>query len=144
MQQERASPLFPNSDTTTNRINWLTTGTGRLGYAWDRWLVFAKGGWAGADVKLQLRDEVAGVRASASPWVNGWTVGGGAEYMLCDGISLGVGYDFVDLSTGNETVTCPNCAGPPGVPGFGTPIADGDIKVQSVMVRLNYLFWFGH
>jgi hypothetical protein len=43
----------------------LTTVTGRLGYARDRWLAYAKGGWAGADVELTLFDRFALVRASS-------------------------------------------------------------------------------
>jgi len=136
LDQELASPLFPKIDTTTNRINWLTTAAGRLGYAWDRWLVFATGGWAGADVKLTLIDQSAAVYASDSQWVNGWTAGGGVEYMLCDGISLGATYTYADLSLNNQTVVCPNCAGIGA--GFGTPVVDGDIRLQSVMARVSF------
>jgi len=136
LAQELPSPLFPKLDTTANRVNWLTTATGRVGYAWDGWLVFATGGWAGADVKLTLFDQSAAVSASDSQWVNGWTAGGGVEYMLWDGISLGAAYTYADLSLNNETVVCPNCAGIGA--GFGTPIVDGDIKLQSVMARVSF------
>lgn len=135
LERQQASPFFPAIDTYTSKIDWLATATGRVGYAWDRWLVFAKGGWAGADIKLTLDDSLALVHADTSTWANGWTLGTGVEYMLREGISLGVVYDYADLSIDGKTVTCPACGS--GV-GFGTPIVNGDIRVQSVMARLSF------
>ena len=137
LKRQQPSPFFPATDTYTSRIKWLATATGRVGYAWDRWLVFAEGGYAGADVQLTLLDTIALVRADTSTWANGWTVGAGAEYMLREGISLGVVYNYVDLSVDDESVTCPACGA--GV-GFGTPIVNGDLRVQSVMARLSFHF----
>jgi outer membrane immunogenic protein len=41
------------TDTATSTLNsrWLTTATGKLGYAWDRVLLYGKGGgaWVGAN-----------------------------------------------------------------------------------------------
>jgi len=109
MKEERPSPLFPKLDTNTSQINWLTTATGRLGYAWDRWLLYAKGGWAGGEVSVTLFDQSAGVYGS---------------------------YDYSDLNFDDKTITCPNCNGVGA--GFGTPIVDDDIKVQSVVGRLTF------
>ncbi len=128
------SPYFPATDTYTSKIKWLATATGRVGYAWDRWLVYVKGGWAGADVQFTIYDSAALVRADTDTWANGWTVGIGADYMLTDRVALGVVYDYADLSVGGATVTCPNCG--TGV-GFGTPVVDGHIRLQSVMARLS-------
>jgi len=127
------SPYFPATDTYTSRLTWLATATGRVGYAWDHWLVYAKGGYAGADVHFTLYDNTALVRADTSTWANGWTVGVGAEYMLTSAIALGVVYNYADLSVDGETVNCPACG--VGI-GFGTPVVDGDIRLQSVMARL--------
>ncbi len=128
-----ASPYFPATDTYTSKVKWLATVTGRVGYAWDRWLVYVKGGWAGGDMQFTIYDSAAGVRADTDTWANGWTVGVGADYMLTNRVALGVVYDYADLSVSGATVTCPNCG--TGV-GFGTPVVDGDIRVQSVMARL--------
>lgn len=131
------SPFFPASDRYTMDVSWLTTVTGRVGYAWDRWLAYAKGGWAGADIELDLFDRGTPVRARSSTWADGYTLGGGAEYAFGHGFSLGVEYAYVDLDTGNFTVRCPTC--PPGI-GGGVPIVNGDIEIQSVTARLNYRF----
>jgi outer membrane immunogenic protein len=48
-------PYFP-TDHYATKIDWLTTVTGRLGFAQDRWLLYAKAGWAGADIELTLFD----------------------------------------------------------------------------------------
>lgn len=71
------SPFFPASDRYTMDVSWLTTVTGRVGYAWDRWLAYAKGGWAGADIELDLFDRGTPVRARSSTWADGYTLGGG-------------------------------------------------------------------
>jgi outer membrane immunogenic protein len=131
------SPFFPASDSYTTDLSWLSTVTGRVGYAFDRWLAYGKAGWAGADIDLTLFDHGTPVRASGSSWANGWTIGGGGEYALGGGLSLGVEYDYINLDTGNWAVSCPTC--PPGL-GGGVPVVSGDIAVQSVTGRLNYRF----
>lgn len=135
IKTEGRSPFFPATVTHTSQVNWLTTVTGRLGYAWDRWLVFGKGGWAGADVDLKLHATDDGTLADENTWANGWTLGVGAEYRLRKGVSLGLAYDYVDLGIDDWTVTCPTCG--TGV-GRGTPVVDGDIKVYSLMARLSF------
>ncbi len=133
----RPSPFFPALDRYSTQIDWLTTVTGRAGYAQDRWLAYAKGGWAGADIELDLFDHVTPLRARSSTWANGWTVGGGIEYAICKNFSLGGEYDYAELDIGSFTVRCPAC--PSGV-GGGVPVVDGDARLQSVTARLNYRF----
>jgi outer membrane immunogenic protein len=136
MSDSRPSPFFPTIDRYTSDISVLATVTGRLGYARDRWLAYAKAGWAGADIDLTLFDRVERVRASSNTWADGWTVGAGAEYALGQSLSLAVEYDYAGLDTGDWRLRC-NC---PGGVGGGTPVMDGDIAVQSVTARLNYRF----
>jgi len=89
LDSSRRSPFFSTSDTYTADVDLLTTVTGRVGYARDKWLAYAKGGWAGADIELTLFDHGTPVRANSSDWANGWTVGGGGEYSICKNLSLG-------------------------------------------------------
>jgi outer membrane immunogenic protein len=133
----RNDPFFPGSGTYSADIDLLTTVTGRIGYAQGKWLAYAKGGWAGADVELALFDRETPVRANSSDWANGWTVGGGGEYAICKNLSLGVEYDFAELDKDRWKINCPTC--PSGV-GGGVPVVDGDIQVQSVTARLNHRF----
>jgi outer membrane immunogenic protein len=107
LEGSRRSSVFPASDRYTTEISWLTTVTGRVGYAWDRWLAYGKGGWAGADIDLDLFDQGTPVRARSSTWADGYTLGGGAEYAFGNNFSLGVEYAYIDLDTGHFTVRCP-------------------------------------
>jgi outer membrane immunogenic protein len=136
LEDSRLSPAFPESDRYSLTIDLLTTVTARLGYAQDRWLLYAKAGWAGAELDLTLLDHVTPVRAHANYWADGWTVGGGAEYAFGQRLSFAIEYDYADLDTGRHSTRC-NC--PSGL-GGGTPIVDGDVAVQSVTARLNYRF----
>jgi outer membrane immunogenic protein len=137
LNESGPSPFFPLIDTYTTQLDWLAKVTGRAGYTWDRWLVYAKGGWAGADVELTLNFPAGPVRANTNEFASGWTAGIGVDYMLYDNVTLGLVYDYVDLSIDNETVTCPACG--VGV-GLGTPVVDGDINIHSIMIRLGFLF----
>jgi opacity protein-like surface antigen len=66
-------------------VNSLVSLTGRAGYAWDRSLVYAKGGGAWTDTSYALLGDTnaltlgTGVTTLAA-W--GWTVGAGIEYAL--------------------------------------------------------------
>jgi outer membrane immunogenic protein len=77
------NPGFVPVNGTLNTIDFFGTVRGRLGYAFDRTLVYATGGFAyatgtdeGARVGLQ---NFAGRR---DDFKTGWTVGGGVEYAL--------------------------------------------------------------
>jgi outer membrane immunogenic protein len=136
LDTSRSSPAFP-TDRYTASYNALTTVAGRLGYAAGSWLAYAKAGYAGADVDLTLFDSPTPVRASDSTWANGWTVGGGVEFKVSQAISLGVDYGYASLDTSNWALDCASC--PTGI-GGGVPAVEGDITVQSVTARLNFLF----
>lgn len=124
------SPYFPASDTEKLRINPIFTATARLGYAWDRWMAYAKAGYAGADVEFQAFDRVAGIGYQQSAWHHGYAVGAGLEYAVSQGIRIGLDYTFVDLQA--ERLAGLTSAG--GREEFKT-----GAEVHSVTARLNFL-----
>jgi outer membrane immunogenic protein len=66
----------------TEKVDWLTTLTARLGYAANNWLFYVKGGGGWVHDSATLT-EVAGANVfsvSASDTKGGWVVGGGIEY----------------------------------------------------------------
>jgi outer membrane immunogenic protein len=130
--RDSARSLVVPTVTYTTHINTIVTGTGRLGVAYDRWLIYGKGGWAGAQVDPSGNDTALPDSFSFGEWRNGWTAGGGFEYKFQPDFSLGVEYGFIDL--GSETKT--------GVTALGIPvtITDHDVQIQSVNARLNYHF----
>ena len=76
--------------------DWFGTVRGRVGYAWDRTLIYATGGFAYGNVEDRYFDPVVGTTSSSSTRT-GWTVGGGAEYAFTDNWTVKGEYLYVDL-----------------------------------------------
>jgi outer membrane immunogenic protein len=113
-------------------ISTIVTVAGRLGVAADHWILYAKGGWAGASVDVAGRNTATNDRFSFDDWRSGWVVGTGFEYKVTRNVSIGVEYDFIDLGSKNVS----------GVTRLAVPvtISDNDMQIQSVTARLNYQF----
>jgi outer membrane immunogenic protein len=87
---------------TTSSTNNLFTLRARIGYASDRMLVYATGGWASAKrnfsqsiiFNFPIGSQFFG---SKSGWDDGWTVGAGLEYALINNWTMRVEYLNVDL-----------------------------------------------
>jgi outer membrane immunogenic protein len=85
----------------TATINSLGSARGRLGYAWDRLLLYGTGGFAWA----QATGNNAGV--SESHTHTGWAAGGGLEYGVTRNLSLKGEYLYTSLSAQNYfAATC--------------------------------------
>jgi outer membrane immunogenic protein len=100
--------VAPNSLTVacTIRRDTIFTAGGRLGYAWDRWMIFGSGGWASSNVNSNLVNPPPGNVAFDPTSVrhdNGWYAGVGFEYMLLKGplvdVIVGAEYQHIDLGT---------------------------------------------
>jgi len=94
-------PPLGQDDNFETRIRSLFLGTARIGYAMNNWLLYAKGGYAGGDVRVSVID-VVGVNqgaGSASDWRHGWTVGGGVEYGITPNWTVAVEYNYVRLES---------------------------------------------
>jgi outer membrane immunogenic protein len=71
---------------------------GRLGIAWDRWLVYGTGGVAFAGVNNSYNTvQFGGSTDSISKTRTGWTVGGGIAYAVTNNWSIGVEYRYSDF-----------------------------------------------
>ena len=136
LSQSVKSPFYPE-DTFSTNLDWLLTIEGRLGYSWDRVMVFGKGGWAGSNATLKASSPVRG-SASTSEFVDGWTIGGGIEYAAWNSVIIGLEYDYVALSL-NSGGSCPLCDA--GLTIDSTPAAvTGTATISAVMLRASYLF----
>jgi outer membrane autotransporter protein len=82
----------------------------RLGYAWGRTLLYAKGGWTFGDIKVGTHNNfgntVAGYSVSHATIKegDGWTAGGGMEFALTDRWSAKAEYMHFDLGQDTYTV----------------------------------------
>ncbi len=99
--------------TSTRQDHTVVSGTirGRLGYAFNRLLVYGTGGWAWADQTTQ-RTQVLGIVGGAGPGttetvkpiLSGWTAGGGMSYAFADNWNVFAEYRYTRFV---NTVTFP-------------------------------------
>jgi outer membrane immunogenic protein len=133
------TPVGTLQVTSNNR--WISTLAGRLGVAFDRVLLYAKGGggWVGADsFTVTNLTTPATFTGGGSTTLSGWVVGGGLEWAFADNWSARVEYDYLGLNS--RTIFIP--AGSLVLAGGGpdTFTTSGNRNVQMLTVGLNYRF----
>jgi outer membrane immunogenic protein len=132
------APAALGGGTATTTINdrWLTLVDARVGYAWDRLLVYGKGGWAFAGVSNSNVTVLGtGYGNNGSGSNNGWTAGAGLEYAVWGTWSVRAEYDFVRLN--NATFTVSSAAPKPFA---GDIISSNNRQISLLTVGLNYKF----
>ena len=110
--------------TVEGKVEAFATVRGRLGYAFDRMLIYGTGGWAYTKTDLSLT--VGGATISDSDWSSGYAIGGGLEWAIWDRWSLKGEYLYVH--SGDTTLTL-----------AGTTVT-GDFKYNIIRAGLNYRF----
>lgn len=135
-----AVTAFGTTVAASNNARWLTTLTGRLGYAWNRVLFYGKGGgaWIGSN-NFTVTNVATGSSLSITNnnTITGWTAGAGIEWALGDNWTVRAEYDFVGLQDTSFTVPA------------AFPVVGGDVfathnrDIQMVTVGANYLFSWG-
>ena len=79
---------------------------GRLGYAFDRFLVYGAGGLAYADQEVSARGAAGGCANGSDDTIAvGWTVGGGVEAALTDNVTARVEYRYSDFGADSFSVS---------------------------------------
>jgi outer membrane immunogenic protein len=101
------SGIAGSSTTHTFSTDFLSTVRGRLGFAWDRTLLYGTGGLAMADYQVQRTQNGLGLAAaSATQTVSnfriGWAAGAGVEYAFTDNISGRVEYLVAGLESASD------------------------------------------
>jgi outer membrane immunogenic protein len=119
------------------RSSWLSTLTGRAGYAFGQALFYAKGGVAFGNERNDLTAGGTALPATTSTTTQiGWTVGAGVEYGFTHSWSAKLEYDFVDFPS---NLTLQGFAlGAPGVPG-SAPV-NVNFTIQRLIAGINYHF----
>jgi outer membrane immunogenic protein len=113
------------------RNDYVATAAGRIGYAFDRVLLFAKGGGAWTRDKLDANDGIGGT-ATGQFNRSGWMAGAGVEYAFLQNWSVKAEYDYLRFAGINEV---PTTAG-----GLGATPALVKLDMQMVLLGLNYRF----
>ncbi len=132
---------FLAGDAFDAKLKWLSSTRAQVGWAFDRWLVYAAGGLAtGAmDVTASWVARSSGSGAYSitddNKWHIGWTAGAGLEYAITDNVSIGAEYRYIDLASRTYNIGGTTFAAP-GNRAFQTT-ADVDFKSHEVLARLN-------
>lgn len=95
--------------------DFLSTVRGRLGFAWDRALIYGTGGLAMAEYQVQRTQntsgagglDVAGATQTVSNFRLGWAAGAGVEYAFTDSITGRVEYLVAGLESASDTYSFP-------------------------------------
>jgi len=120
-----------------DRVEFFGTARARLGYASDKWLVYATGGFA-FDRDLMTRTQLAGtpIAGTAMPGDQdaqfvtrlGWTIGLGTEVKVSQ--NWGVKFDYLFMDFGSKSAAFPQ----------GGDRYNSDLLIQTVRAGLNYHF----
>jgi outer membrane immunogenic protein len=125
----------------TSQAEWFAALTGRIGYAANDWLFYAKAGGAWMNVRY-TEDLLGGGNVPNSAGVTvatqnltdnrtGFTVGAGIEFGLVENLSAKIEYDFYDFGSKNYNFNAI------------TPVSVSS-NLHTIIVGLNYKFnWSG-
>jgi outer membrane immunogenic protein len=129
-----AANIFSAAFTSNSRIEFVGTVTGRIGYAWDRMLLYAKGGGAWVhDEHWQialLANSTELNRGEAKRW--GWTAGAGLEWAFAANWSGKIEYNYMDFGRRRVLLS-----------GLDNADIEIDQRLHTVKVGLNYRFAIG-
>ena len=93
---------------------------GRLGFTFDRFLLFGTAGWATGNPSTAFALTGSAPFVTTGGKSNGWTAGGGLEYAITDTILGRIEYRYTDLATSGFVNVPANIADG----GSRTPISD--------------------
>lgn len=115
---------------------WMASATGNIGYAFDRLLLYGKGGAAWAHSRYEVAATPAvfpGSDFTANEIRSGWVVGAGIEYALTNHVSAKLEYDYYDFGSRNTAFLSPT-----------SPAASSQNiaqRINAIKFGLNYNFW---
>ncbi|MGO4405222.1 outer membrane protein [Bosea sp. RAF48] len=119
-------------DFITAHTNWVGSARLRVGYAFDRFMIYATGGIALAAPKSTVTGTGYSYGAGDSTRV-GWTLGAGAEYAFTNNWIAGLEYRYSQFE--DNTYTYPVGVGGLGIVGFKQ-----QLSTNQVSARLLYKF----
>ena len=102
--------VAPNTITlgVSEKLDWFGTVRGRIGYAWDRFMVYGTGGFAFGQTRSSLiMTDTFGFTAAGTNTTTrgGYVVGAGGEYAFTPNWSAKVEYQYIDLGKGTVGAT---------------------------------------
>jgi outer membrane immunogenic protein len=102
-----SDPFFGGKAVFKAHTDWLGGATGRVGYAVNNWLIYAKGGAAWAGDKYSVPGTYANTAFdfAGSETRSGWTGGAGIEWALGQNWSAKLEYAYYDFGSHTLNLT---------------------------------------
>jgi len=95
-------PFFANKN-IESKTEWLASATGQLGYTWDRWMLYGKGGAAWTRDRYDTTNPVE-YDFTGTETRTGWTAGVGLEWAFMQNWSAKLEYDHYGFGTDTFTL----------------------------------------
>lgn len=127
-----ANPFGTGLGSASLKNDYFATAAVRLGYAFDRTLIYAKGGAAWTRDKIDVTDGTGGF-ANGTFNRNGWMLGAGLEYAFWNNVSAKIEYNYLNFRSTTETLTTGG--------GLTATTPSVSLKSHLVKVGLNYRFF---
>jgi outer membrane immunogenic protein len=158
IQEQAIDPFFAGKNNGPMSVNakneWIATATARMGYAWDRVLIFGRGGAAWSRDQFGVQNSpvwgnpfnACGPSFAATIACNptgtstrtGWTAGFGAEWAFAGNWTAGFEYNYYRFGTKTVSLSDPNVL-PTGGAVSSAPINIRD-SVEALKLTLSYRF----
>jgi outer membrane immunogenic protein len=147
-----AFTVAAHTEQVSSKLEWFATLRGRVGYAFDRLLVFGTGGVAFANIKSETNVSFAtfapspvyngAVHIGSDSFTNvGWVVGAGLEYAFAPNWSVKGEYLYMDFGTHHNFSPLVAATAPAAVgPGYSWSTSVRE-RENVVRVGLNYKFY---
>jgi outer membrane immunogenic protein len=114
------------------KVDRIITVAARIGYAFDRTLLYAKLGGAWTHEEYTFSVPLLGATASAGVDRTGWLIGFGVEYAFLGNWTAKLEYNYMDMGSKDVAFTV---VGP-----IAVTVANVDLTVQTVKAGINYRF----
>jgi outer membrane immunogenic protein len=117
-------------------VNWMGSAMAKLGYAWDRFLVYGNVGWAVAGVDHHLTAALnpaiapLAVASAVNETADGIAFGGGIEFAATPNIILGIEYTHTELEARGSGLLL----------GGALTTGNRNIDLDEVKARLSFKF----
>jgi outer membrane immunogenic protein len=130
------------SVTATDKVEDFGTARGRIGLAFNRWMIYATGGASWQNINTSYAATTAGATtALASSTTNraGYAIGGGAEAALWSNNWIG-GFEYLYLDTGTFSTGTASLAAIARAPAGSTLATTARVQNNILRARLSYKF----
>jgi outer membrane immunogenic protein len=114
--------VFTNYGLAGNALDWQGSIRARAGFAFDRALIYATGGFAFGGVSGSF-----GLLDSGDDNLTGWTLGAGIEYAFTNNLTTRLEYRYTNFDGGNNVFN-------------NVSLGSNDIEFHTVRAGLSYKF----